>query len=139
MKRILTILKTVVAQVDVLETMTPLAVRSFRGRLERASGFQSAQFRELEAVLGRRDQAGAARRASASRGPRAAATILRRFLRGRDPYERSWRATGAPPAEPPAEVQDGLVEVYRSDPGEPRSASGWSTSTRASRSGATGT
>ena len=34
--------------------MTPLAFASFRGRLERASGFQSAQFRELEAVLGRR-------------------------------------------------------------------------------------
>ena len=56
MKRILTVLKTVVAQVDVLETMTPLAFASFRGRLERASGFQSAQFRELEAVLGRRDE-----------------------------------------------------------------------------------
>src|SRR5204862_53508 len=56
MKRILTILKTIVAQIDVLETMTPLGFSSFRGRLERASGFQSAQFRELEAVLGGRDQ-----------------------------------------------------------------------------------
>ncbi len=55
MKRILTILKTIVAQIDVLETMTPLGFSSFRGRLERASGFQSAQFRELEAVLGSRD------------------------------------------------------------------------------------
>ena len=55
MKRILTILKTIVAQIDVLETMTPLGFSSFRGRLERASGFQSAQFRELEAVLGGRD------------------------------------------------------------------------------------
>jgi tryptophan 2,3-dioxygenase len=51
-RRILTILKTVVAQVDVLETMTPLEFSSFRGFLESASGFQSAQFREIEFVLG---------------------------------------------------------------------------------------
>lgn len=57
LKRILTILKTVVAQIDVLETMTPQQFGSFRERLEAASGFQSAQFRELEAVLGRRDAA----------------------------------------------------------------------------------
>jgi tryptophan 2,3-dioxygenase len=56
-KRILTILKLVVAQLDVIETMTPVQFLSFRDRLESASGFQSAQFRELEAVLGRRDQA----------------------------------------------------------------------------------
>jgi tryptophan 2,3-dioxygenase len=54
-KRILTILKLVVAQIDVIETMTPVQFLSFRDRLESASGFQSAQFRELEAVLGRRD------------------------------------------------------------------------------------
>jgi tryptophan 2,3-dioxygenase len=54
-KRILTILKTVVAQVDVLETMTPSQFLSFRDRLEAASGFQSAQFRELEALMGRRE------------------------------------------------------------------------------------
>jgi tryptophan 2,3-dioxygenase len=52
MKRILTILKVVVAQVDVLETMTPLEFLSFRSRLESGSGFQSSQFRELEFVLG---------------------------------------------------------------------------------------
>jgi tryptophan 2,3-dioxygenase len=55
LRRILAILKTVVAQIDVLETMTPRHFTAFRGRLEAASGFQSAQFRELEAVLGRRD------------------------------------------------------------------------------------
>src|SRR4029450_7229543 len=55
LKRILTILKVAVAQIDVLETMTPRQFLGFRGRLEAASGFQSAQFRELEAVLGRRD------------------------------------------------------------------------------------
>lgn len=56
--RIRTIMKTCVAQLDILETMTPLQFNSFRGRLSSASGFQSAQFRQLEAVLGRRDQAG---------------------------------------------------------------------------------
>src|SRR5688500_10152967 len=56
LKRILTILKTIVAQIDVLETMTPRQFNSFRDRLEAASGFQSAQFRELEATLGRRDR-----------------------------------------------------------------------------------
>ena len=52
LKRILTILKVVVAQVDVLETMTPLQFTGFRARLERASGFQSAQFRQLETIVG---------------------------------------------------------------------------------------
>jgi tryptophan 2,3-dioxygenase len=57
--RVRTIMKTCVGQLDILETMTPLQFNTFRGRLQSASGFQSAQFRELEAVLGRRDQAGA--------------------------------------------------------------------------------
>src|SRR5579884_3509769 len=48
MRRILAILKTVVAQIDVMETMTPLEFNAFRGFLESASGFQSAQFREIE-------------------------------------------------------------------------------------------
>jgi len=52
LKRILTILKVVVAQIDVLETMTPLEFLSFRARLESGSGFQSFQFRELEFLLG---------------------------------------------------------------------------------------
>ncbi|MET8850387.1 tryptophan 2,3-dioxygenase family protein [Amycolatopsis sp. NPDC004625] len=56
LRRILTILKVAVAQIDVLETMTPSQFTSFRARLDASSGFQSAQFRELEAVLGRRDE-----------------------------------------------------------------------------------
>jgi tryptophan 2,3-dioxygenase len=54
-KRLLTILKLVVAQLDVIETMTPVQFLTFRERLESSSGFQSGQFRELEAILGRRD------------------------------------------------------------------------------------
>ena len=40
LNRVLKILKTLVAQVDVLETMTPLQFLSFRDRLDSASGFQ---------------------------------------------------------------------------------------------------
>jgi tryptophan 2,3-dioxygenase len=46
------ILKTLVGQLDILETMTPLSFSSFRDRLDTASGFQSVQFRELEFLLG---------------------------------------------------------------------------------------
>src|SRR6201996_1854068 len=54
-RRIAKILKTVVGQLDILETMTPQQFASFRPELGSSSGFQSAQFRYLEAVLGRRD------------------------------------------------------------------------------------
>jgi len=52
--RIRTILKVCVTQVDILETMTPLQFNAFRGYLSSSSGFQSAQFRKVEALLGRR-------------------------------------------------------------------------------------
>src|SRR5216110_2097374 len=55
-KRTRTIMKTLVAQVDILETMTPASFSSFRDRLETASGFQSVQFREIEFVLGYKRQ-----------------------------------------------------------------------------------
>ncbi|HBZ39883.1 MAG TPA: tryptophan 2,3-dioxygenase, partial [Balneola sp.] len=48
MRRILTIMKTLVSQVDILETMTPLEFNSFRKFLGESSGFQSLQFREIE-------------------------------------------------------------------------------------------
>src|SRR3954470_11773736 len=51
LKRILTILKVMVAQLDILETMTPLEFLSFRERLDAASGFQSDQFRQIEFLL----------------------------------------------------------------------------------------
>jgi tryptophan 2,3-dioxygenase len=53
--RIAKILKTAVGQLDILETMTPRQFATFRPELGSSSGFQSAQFRYLEAVLGRRD------------------------------------------------------------------------------------
>src|SRR4026207_420566 len=51
-KRMRTILKTLVGQLDILETMTPMSFSSFRERLDTASGFQSFQFREVEFALG---------------------------------------------------------------------------------------
>lgn len=51
-KRARTIMKTLVGQLDILETMTPMSFSSFRDRLETSSGFQSAQFREFEFLLG---------------------------------------------------------------------------------------
>ena len=57
LRRVLTILKVAVAQIDVLETMSPRQFATFRDRLDASSGFQSWQFREIEAVLGRRDHA----------------------------------------------------------------------------------
>ncbi len=56
LKRVLKILKTLVAQIDILETMTPAEFASFRSFLANASGFQSAQFRELEFLLGVKDR-----------------------------------------------------------------------------------
>jgi tryptophan 2,3-dioxygenase len=51
-KRARAIMKLLVEQIDVVETLTPMSFQSFRDRLEHASGFQSVQFRELEFVLG---------------------------------------------------------------------------------------
>ncbi len=51
-KRTRMIMKTLVAQLDILETMSPMSFMAFRDRLEAASGFQSPQFRELEFMLG---------------------------------------------------------------------------------------
>ena len=56
LRRVPKILKTLVGQIDVLETMTPAEFASFRSFLANASGFQSAQFRELEFVLGVKDR-----------------------------------------------------------------------------------
>ncbi|GAC1427130.1 MAG: tryptophan 2,3-dioxygenase family protein [Actinomycetota bacterium] len=48
--------RVLVQQVDVLETMAPPDFLAFRKNLAPASGFQSAQFREIEIISGTRDQ-----------------------------------------------------------------------------------
>jgi tryptophan 2,3-dioxygenase len=52
LNRIATILRVLVHQVDIMETMTPMDFLDFRDMLRPASGFQSWQFKELEAKLG---------------------------------------------------------------------------------------
>ncbi|MCW3092413.1 MAG: tryptophan 23-dioxygenase [Ferruginibacter sp.] len=50
--RVCTILKVLVQQIDIMETMTPMDFLDFRDMLRPASGFQSWQFKKLEATLG---------------------------------------------------------------------------------------
>lgn len=54
LQRVNTILQVLVKQIDILETMTPLDFLDFRDMLRPASGFQSMQFKVLEARLGLR-------------------------------------------------------------------------------------
>ena len=52
MQRVVTILNVLVQQIDILETMTPMDFLDFRDMLRPASGFQSWQFKIIEAKLG---------------------------------------------------------------------------------------
>lgn len=54
--RVEQILKLIIQQIDVLETMTPLDFLDFRNYLFPASGFQSIQFRCVEALIGLREE-----------------------------------------------------------------------------------
>jgi tryptophan 2,3-dioxygenase len=127
LKRILTILKVLVAQLDILETMTPLEFQSFRARLEAASGFQSDQFRQLEFVLGNKSKAAIERFSSASRARLAlerrygSPTLWDAFLKylSREGYAipaalLSRDVTAR--IEPSADLQSTLIELYRRDP-----------------------
>jgi tryptophan 2,3-dioxygenase len=129
LRRVLTVLKVVVAQIDVLETMTPRQFTSFRGRLEASSGFQSAQFRELEAVLGRRDRSvfehypeGSQTReriAAAMSRPSVFDSFMRYLATQGYPVPASALQRDVTKAlEPSADVQKVLLTVYRDD-GEP--------------------
>jgi len=125
LRRILTILKLVVSQIDVLETMTPSQFTSFRARLEASSGFQSAQFRELEAVLGRRDErvfqhypegsAARERIANAMARPSLFDSFLR-YLVG-EGYPLSAERDVTQPLQPSPELQQVLLRVYGDDAG----------------------
>lgn len=55
LRRTRAVLRALTAQIDVLETLTTEQFGTFRGALGKGSGFFSAQFREIEMVLGRRD------------------------------------------------------------------------------------
>jgi tryptophan 2,3-dioxygenase len=124
LKRVLTILKVMVAQIDILETMTPLEFLSFRDRLESGSGFQSAQFRELEFRLGRKAVRALDRYAP---GTPARERLERRLAAPTlwDSFLRFLSANGVPipraqlerdvtaPVESTPEVRRVLLDVYR--------------------------
>jgi len=127
LKRILTILKTLVGQIDILETMTPVSFLSFRDRLESASGFQSVGFREFEFVCGNKKRAMIDHHAD---NPAARDRLQKRFdertvydsfLRYRAangyavPDEALHRDVTAMPQESPA-VQKLLIKAYHGDP-----------------------
>ena len=127
LKRILTILKVLVAQLDILETMTPVEFLTFRERLEEASGFQSHQFRELEFAMGLKS------RWAISRYPKHEPALER--LRARWEEPTLWDAflvclaregyavprellerDATRPLEPSPALQEELVKLYRRDP-----------------------
>ena len=126
LKRILTILKVLVAQLDILETMTPLEFLSFRARLEAASGFQSDQFRQIEFVLGSKTDRALRR---FPEGSRARLALERRFTEPTvwDAFLHYLAREGyAVPAsaltrhvttrvEPSPEIQELLITIYRRD------------------------
>jgi tryptophan 2,3-dioxygenase len=126
LKRILTILKVMVAQLDILETMTPLEFFSFRARLEAASGFQSDQFRQIEFLLGLKSERAIQRFPEGGRARRALerryreSTLWDAFL-----HYLAREGHGVPSAllsrdvtarvEPSVDVQQILVKIYRTD------------------------
>lgn len=127
LKRILTILKVQVSQVDILETMTPLEFLTFRERLEAASGFQSDQFRQMEFVLGLKRPEVVDRFPQGSRAQEALERRLGEpslwdaFLRylhrmGHPVPEDALSRDPALPPEAHPGVQAALVRVYRQDP-----------------------
>ena len=126
LKRILTILKVMVAQLDILETMTPLEFLSFRARLEAASGFQSNQFRQIEFLLGAKNEAAIERFPEGSAGRAelerrfAAPTVWDAFLHylSREGYAvpaSQLTRDYTKPVTPSPEVQQILLDVYRQD------------------------
>jgi tryptophan 2,3-dioxygenase len=130
--------------------MTPLEFLSFRERLESGSGFQSAQFRELEFVLGHK------RRGSVDH-----------YVKGSPAYERLERRFKSPtlwdsfahfidacgynvpatvlkrdvtqPIQAHPDMQRALIEVYRSDASLGNLCERMVDLDEACRSGATGT
>jgi tryptophan 2,3-dioxygenase len=109
---------------DVLSTMTPADYTSFRGVLGSSSGFQSAQFRLVEYLLGLKDAAHLRHQPGGSEWHRALSEALHRpslwdesnaaiaragFSVPRDVLERDWSS----PYTPRPEVETAWAEVYR--------------------------
>jgi tryptophan 2,3-dioxygenase len=125
-RRILTILKVAVRQIDILETMTPIEFLTFRHRLESASGFQSSQFREIEFALGHKRRGIFQFYAD---DPRATAQLEKRYQASTlwDAFLYYLNRNGHPipdavlnrdvtlPIEPSLDIQQVLVAVYQTE------------------------
>ena len=127
LKRILTILKVLVAQVDILETMTPLEFLTFRNRLAAASGFQSDQFRQLEFIMGNKSRGAIERFGAGTRARKglearwSAPTLWDAFLNylkteGYPVPEPQLTRDVTAAVEPSPEIQQILIDLYRKDP-----------------------
>ena len=127
LKRAVRIVKVLVSQLDVMETMTPLEFSAFRERLGASSGFQSAQFREIEFILGYKrpsvlelfpeDSAERERLEARIHAP----TLWDQFvgLLARSGYSVPATSLGKwqdRPVGTDAAVQAALIRVYREDP-----------------------
>jgi tryptophan 2,3-dioxygenase len=126
-KRVRMVMKTLVGQLDILETMTPMSFLAFRDRLEHASGFQSMQFRELEFLLGYKRDNVLSYYDSSMPGYDRAVQRLREpsivdhfydFLEHRGAEVPTHLRTPEPtaPTEPDETVQGGLIRLYRQCP-----------------------
>jgi tryptophan 2,3-dioxygenase len=127
LKRVLTILKVLVAQLDILETMTPLEFLTFRDRLQSGSGFQSHQFRAIEFAVGQK-RAAAVQHYPLGSGARtwleqriARPSIWDSFLhylrrRGYDVPRDQLERDVAQPVESSPALQRVLLDIYRNDP-----------------------
>jgi tryptophan 2,3-dioxygenase len=126
LKRILTIMKVMVSQLDVLETMTPTEFLTFRERLDSASGFQSDQFRQLEFALGRKARKSVERFPEGSRArvamearwtqPTLWDAVLEYLTKqGYAVPEALLQRDKTASVEASPELQDVLVELYRND------------------------
>ncbi len=101
------IMKLLVQQIHLLETMTPVEFLSFRDRLNPASGFQSAQFREVEFFAGLKEE----RYLMFFKNRPDLIAILERRLKGDDlraVYYKMLQGLGFP-------VPDGASELERKD------------------------
>ena len=118
LRRTLAILKIVVAQLDVLETMTPTQFRKFRDALGTSSGFESTQFRELEAVLGRRDFPKWAPHPAAAARPSVFDSFVRYLaVQGYDLPPELLNRDISSPIEASEAMQQVLKKVYDDDSG----------------------
>lgn len=125
-KRCRTIMKTLVGQLDILETMTPMSFTSFRDRLESSSGFQSIQFREVEFMLGYKRQAMVSYAPTEQDRDTLRARLAERTLIDHFYDFLATRGVPIPPEltnrdvtlsnEPNEDVQRHLLRIYKSEP-----------------------